>query len=96
MVLLAFEAINDLNVEVLLTRVDTGAVSDLLVTVRGWSRKVEEQAPEPLVSTKLKCSAMNLRTLENAVIAALYQLDFQLAEQEFARVSKPECTAPRQ
>lgn len=83
MVMLAFESINNVRVEVRIGRMDVGAASELGITVLAHDRKVEIGEAPPLASVSVKCSAMNLRTLDSAVLAALYQLDFQLAKGEF-------------
>ena len=87
MVMLAFEAMNKLRLEVRLTRVDDGVASDLLVAVIAHPPTGEIGEVPPLASTSVKCSALNLKTLDSAVLAALYRLDFQLAcnELESAR-----------
>ena len=41
-----------------------------------------------LAFASVKCSAMNHLTLDSALLALLYALDFQLAEVEFARTAK--------
>lgn len=88
MTMVAFETINNVRLEVRMSRVHEGGKSDLALTVLAHepTRGIGE-AP-PLGSVNVKCSALNLRTLESAVIHALYQLDSQLAAHEFASVLK--------
>jgi hypothetical protein len=95
-VMLGFEFMNQVDLTVRFRRVDDGPASDLLLTVDAFSRKEEEAGQPPWGSASVKCSALNLRTLESAVIAALYRLDFQLAEREFERAGKPAAAAPGQ
>lgn len=51
-----------------------------------------ELAPSGCV--RLKCSATNRKTLEAAILAGLYQLDFQLACNEYDGDKKKRETAP--
>lgn len=84
MVMLAFESMNRVRLEVRLSRVDVAEASDLAITVVAHPMEGEIGEVVPLASVSVRCSAMNLRTLDSAVLAALYQLDFKLAEHEFA------------
>lgn len=83
MVMLAFEAMNKVRVELRIGRVDDGIASDLGITALAHSMEGEFGDLPPLASVNVKCSAMNLKTLDAAVLACLYRLDFQLASNEF-------------
>jgi hypothetical protein len=89
MVMLAFEAMNKLRLEVRMMRVDDGQASDLLIAVVAHPPTGEIGEVPPLASASVRCSGMNLKTLDSAVLAALYRLDFKLAEQEFDATLKP-------
>lgn len=89
MVMLAFETMNNVRLEVRLQRIDVGHRSDLQVTMLAHQRGVEIGDRPPLASVSVTCSDMNLKTLDSAVLASLYRLDFQLAEREFASATKP-------
>lgn len=85
MVLLAFEAMNRVKLEIRIGRVDDGPASDLALTALAHQEGTEIGDQAPLASASVRCSAMNLKTLDSAVLALMYRLDFQLAELEFAR-----------
>lgn len=87
MVMLAFEVMNSCRLEVRIGRVDDGAASDLMIAVLAHPKGVEIGDQPPLASVNVSCSALNLRTLDAAVLAALYRLDFQLASNEFESVA---------
>lgn len=82
MVMLAFEAMNKVRLEVRISRVDDGPASDLAVAVLAHSLEAEIGGLPPLASVSVRCSALNLRTVDAAILAAMYRLDFQLAEHE--------------
>ena len=85
MVMLAFEAINKVRLKVELSRVDVGHNSDLRMTVLAFGTAPEDGDQWLLASTSLNCLATERLTLDAAVLAALYQLDFQLASGEFEK-----------
>jgi hypothetical protein len=82
MVMLAFETMNKVRLEVRISRVDVGERSDLGIAMLAHPQGVEIGDQPPLASVSVRCSAMNLKTLDAAVLAALYRLDFQLALNE--------------
>ena len=88
MTLLAFESINNLQIEIRLSREEEGEKSEMLCVVVAHPRGQPIGEVPPLASVSVKCSALNLRTLESAVIHALYLLDSKLAWGEFAAVLK--------
>ena len=89
MVILAFEDINKVCLEVRIGRVGEGAKRDLAVTALAHAEKGTIGEVPPLASASVTCSAMNLRTLDSAVLAVLYRLDFQLGELELEGTRKP-------
>lgn len=82
--LVAFEAINFVRLEIRMSTADDHGRADLAVTVLAHAADVPIGDQAPLASVSVKCSATNLRTLEGALIHALYALDSQLAHGEFA------------
>jgi len=84
-VLSAFEAINRCKLSVLIRVSGTEArpVMDLEV----WADPLESAAaePAPLGSVKSVVGSTGARTMEAAILQALYSLDAQLAAGEFAR-----------
>lgn len=89
MVMLAFEVMNSVKLEVRLNRVEVAEHSDLQVTVLAHPKDAEIGAVPPLASVNVTCSAMNLKSLDQAVLAAMYRLDFQLAAHEFEKLGNP-------
>jgi len=85
MVMLAFEAINRVKLEIRIGRVDDGEVSDLAIAVIANDASAPIGDLPPLASTSVTCSASNRKSLEAVLLAALYQLDFQLASGEFEK-----------
>jgi len=88
MVILAFEVMNRVKLEIRIGRVDDGPASDLALTALAHDEGTQIGDQPPLASASVKCSAMNLRTLDSAVLALLYRLDFQLAQQEFEKTAQ--------
>lgn len=84
MVMLAFETMNRCRLEVRISRVDVAERSDLVISLWAHPLGVGIGDQPPLASASVRCSALNLKTLDAAVLAALYRLDFQLASNEFA------------
>jgi hypothetical protein len=88
MVMLAFEVMNSCQLEVRIRRIEDGEQSDLSLALVATARGSEIGEVPPLASVNVTCSAMNLRTLDAAVLAALYRLDFAIAQNEFDAVAK--------
>lgn len=78
----AFEAMNNVRIEVRLTVGDYHGKADLLVEALAYERQSPNGVAKPLVSVSVSCSATKLRSLEAALIHVLYLLDGQLAESE--------------
>jgi hypothetical protein len=93
-VMLAFESINRVKLIVEMERIDKGPAGDLQIKLTATPCDTEAQVPRPSVCTNVTCSAMNLRTIESALTAALYRLDFLIAEQEFERAKNPSAQHP--
>jgi len=83
-----FERQNRARLEVRLSTLVTGKEVDLGIVMLAHDTEKEIGEAPPLASVSLKCSAMNLKTLSAALLAALYALDFQLGVNEFDKVLK--------
>lgn len=82
MVVSAFEAINNLQVEVRLSVADRHGAADVVIVALASRRDVPIGEAPPLASVQLSCSDSNLTTLDAAIIHALYLLDSRLAKNE--------------
>lgn len=85
----AFQGINHCRLTVKLTTVAEGHRADLLITMDAVSIPAVGQEAVSLGSVSVKCSALGLKSLDSAVLAALYRMDFKLAEAEFERTKNP-------
>lgn len=94
MVIVAFEAMNNIALAVQLRAVADGPAADLEITLEAWTRPEDGKEVQLLGCTSVKCSALGLRTLDSAVLAALYRMDFKLAEQEFEKAGFKERELP--
>jgi len=85
-VLSAFETINTCKLSVMIRVSGTESRPELDLEV--WADPLESAAAEParLGSVRLRIGSTGARTLEAAILQALYQADAQLAAGEFARV----------
>lgn len=90
----AFQGINQCRLVVLLTTVVDGPGADLLITMEAYDRKPQAPVARPLASVNVTCLALGLKTLDSAVLAALYRMDFQLADLEFERTKNKERSTP--
>lgn len=84
--LVAFEAINQVRLEIRMSTTDDHGRADLRVLVAAHPVGVEIGDQNSLGSVSVTCSATRLRTMEAALIHALYLLDAQLASGSFAKV----------
>jgi len=80
----AFEAMNNVRIEIRMSVGDYHGRADLLVTALAHDRKVPIGEAPPLASVSVSCLATKLRSLEAALIHVLYLLDGQLAENALA------------
>ncbi len=87
-ILNAFEDENHLTVNIRLSPVVTGTTTDIRLEAVWW--KVGEDYVDRRHSDYLSvtCLATNRKSLEAAILALLYQLDFKLASDEFDGVVK--------
>lgn len=84
----AFEHINQVRVNIRLTTKTEGRNSDLTILAECWEKQPLIGEAKFLASVSATCLALNLRTLDAAVIHVLYLLDGKLAEEEFANAAK--------
>lgn len=80
--LVAFEAINGVFLEIRMMTADYHGRADLSVVVVAHDRKEPVGDLPPLASVRVTCSGIRLKSLEGALIHALYLLDSRLAERE--------------
>jgi hypothetical protein len=86
--LVAFEAINGVRLELRISTADHHGRADLAVAALAHNRKAEIGGQPPLGSVSVTISGTRLKSLEGALIHALYLLDAQLAEREL-RTEEP-------
>lgn len=89
-ILLRFEKENSVEVLVTITTEVKNNKQDLRLTLQPYDTKGEEVAPMPWAFVSATCSSTNRKTLEAALLALLYQLDFKLARNEFGTPKKGE------
>lgn len=77
----AFEEMNGCRVSVEMMLTKEGGIRDLWLQATAWERGGELPDPKVLTSVNATCSAINLRSLDAAVIRILYTLDGKLAWQ---------------
>lgn len=82
--LVAFEAINHVRLEIRMMTADYHGRADLTILVLAHPVETLIGERPSLDSVSVKCSGTRLRTMEAALIHALYLLDAQLASQEMA------------
>ena len=80
----AFEDQNAVRIEVSLMRWTTGELPDLSASAKAWEKEADRRVAKPLAFSNVRCRAERVRTLEGLLSYLLYQLDFQLAEHEWA------------
>lgn len=88
MTIRAFEEINQVQVSLRIACVLHRGQTDLELTAEAVGKHTQEQVVKSLASVSVKCSSMNLRSLEAALIHVLYMLDGKLAEEEYAGIPK--------
>jgi len=86
-VLAAFQEINKCGLRVGMHLEGTSARPELILTLTAWSTLLDVPEARLLASQKLQVGSMGPRTMEAAILQALYGLDAQLAADEFARVN---------
>lgn len=87
--LTVFEEQNRVNIEITVTRVREGSAVDLLLSAKAWDPSADRRVVKPLACQSVLCRAERIRTVEGVLFYLLYQLDFQLAEHEWAGTNRP-------
>jgi len=85
--LVAFEAINGCRLEIRISTTDYHGRADLQVAAIAHDRKAEIGDLPPLASANVTIMGTRLKSLEGALIHALYVLDSQLAEAELRKTA---------
>ncbi len=83
----AFEAINKVKIELRMSTKRTRGVGDLVIMVAAHSQAIEIGEAPSLASVSVTCSATGLKTIEAALIHALYLLDARLEGNALAGVA---------
>lgn len=86
--LVAFEAINGVRLEIRLSTADYHGRADLAVTAIAHDRKGEIGDLPPLGSASVTILGTRLKSLEGALIHALYVLDAQFAENALIEIER--------
>lgn len=81
--LTAFEEQNRVTIEICISKLLDSQLPDLRVIGKAWELAVDRRVVKPLASVSVVCRAERIRTLEGLVTFLLYQLDFQLAENDW-------------
>ena len=76
--IVAFEVMNNVRVELRLTTVDRNGLADIVIAALAHDRTMPIGEVAPLASVSVSCLGSRLRTMEAALIHALYQLDSTL------------------
>jgi len=87
-VLAAFQEMNKCTLHVIITLEGTAARPVMVLRVSAWSHPLVDVEPVLLASQKLPVGSTGPRTMEAAILQALYALDAQLAAGEFARADR--------
>jgi len=86
--IVAFETMNQVKLEMRLSVGDRQGRACVLIEAQAHSRNPENGEAPPLASVNVNCLALNLRSLDAALIHALYLLDGKLADEQIGGVAK--------
>lgn len=86
-VLAAFQELNKVSLRVSMHLEGTAARPELLLTVTAWDTLLDVPEARLLASQKLLVGFTGARTMEAAILQALYGLDAQLGAEELAKVN---------
>jgi len=81
--LASFEEMDGLEIITVMRRATTGKTKDIRITVSAYRIGDYELGATALAFVSATCLATNRLTLDAALLALLYQLDFKLALNEF-------------
>ena len=85
-VLAAFQEMNKCALRVSMHLEGTAARPELMMTVTAWDTLLDVPEAKLLASQKLLVGFTGAKTMEAAILQALYGLDAQLGAEELARV----------
>jgi hypothetical protein len=88
MSMVAFERINNVRLEIRLSSTETRGKADLQIMCAAHAVGVEIGEAPSLASVSVTCLATNLKSLDAALIHALYLLDGKLASNELGGTVK--------
>jgi hypothetical protein len=77
--IVAFEALNDVRIEVRMSVGDRNGEADVRLVALAHNRNLPVGEAPPLASASLSCSGSRLLTMDAALIHLMYMLDGQLA-----------------
>jgi len=80
--IVAFERINEVRIEVRMSAEEHHGKADMRIACLAHSKETPIGDQPPLASVSVTCLDTNLKSLDAALIHALYMLDGQLAENE--------------
>ena len=80
--IVAFETINNVQIELRMSVEDNMGRADLRITCLANERQQGPLGPVTLASASVTCLSTNLKSLDAALIHALYLLDGELAREE--------------
>lgn len=81
-----FEQHNNIRITMELSIETTQKGPGMVITGKAWSTNPEYTEAVQLASVSVKCSAMNLKRLKDALSHVMYALDFRLAANEWDAV----------
>lgn len=84
-VLGAFEQINKCKLEINIYLQGTPARPEVWLKMWAWEPLVDRMEAKPLAYQKTLIGSSGPRSMEAAILQAMYALDAQMAEQEFAK-----------
>ena len=77
-----FQEHNSCRLVIVVTMEGTPKHRTLVLGMEAWDPAENSQGPTLLASVNVKCSTLNLKKWNSALIHAMYALDFQLALKE--------------
>jgi len=84
-VLHAFEAINKCKLEITIYLQGSPARPEVWLKMWAWEPLVDRMEVQPLACQKILIGSSGPRTMEAAILRALYAVDAQMAEEELAK-----------
>lgn len=82
--LIAFERQNNVRIVITFRTCKGTEAPDMWAEAKAIGKADSSGVPSLLVLASVRCGGSNFQTVDAAVLSLLYQLDFQLAEREWA------------